>query len=310
MQLYHSFAELRLTEPTILTIGKFNGMHLGHQALLKQVVTRAHEVAAISAAITFEPHPTLVLHPQHERVYLVPEDERRELIAAAGIDHLIVLRYDDALRQLTAEQFMRALCERINLRELWVGPEFRLGYRAQGTVEVLSELGQQLGYRINPITKLELGGATVSATRIRELLQDGRVAEIPALLGRPFALKGEVVKGDQRGRTIDFPTANVAVGERHLLPVDGVYACRVRIGDGSEHNAVTNVGVRPTFGMLSRTVESHLLDWSGDLYGQIVRVAFLERIRGERKFSGIDELRAQITRDADQARELLPGSQA
>ncbi len=305
MQLYHSLTQARLAEPTILTIGKFNGMHLGHQALLKQVVARAHEVNGCSAAITFEPHPTVVLHPQHERVYLAPEDERRELIAATGIDHLIVLRYDDALRHLTAEQFMRSLCERIALRELWVGPEFRLGYRAHGTVAVLAELGEQLGYRINPITKLEIAGAPVSATRIRELLQEGRVAEIPALLGRPFTVKGEVVKGDQRGRTIGFPTANVAVGERHLLPADGVYACRVRVGDNAEHDAVTNVGVRPTFGVLGRTVEAHLLDCSADLYGQIVRVAFLERIRGERKFSGIDELRAQIARDAQRARELL-----
>ncbi len=305
MQLYHSLTQVRLTEPTILTIGKFNGMHLGHQALLKQVVARAHEIDGCSTAITFEPHPTLVLQPQHERVYLAPEDERRELIAASGIDHLIVLRYDDALRQLTAEQFMRGLCERINLHELWVGPEFRLGYRAQGSVPVLAELGERLGYRVNPIIKLQIAGATASATRIRELLQEGRVAEIPTLLGRPFTLKGEVIKGDQRGRTIGFPTANVAVGERHLLPADGVYACHVRVQDNSEHDAVTNVGVRPTFGVLGRTVEAHLLDWSGDLYGQIARVSFLERIRGERKFGGIDELRAQIARDVERARELL-----
>jgi riboflavin kinase/FMN adenylyltransferase len=305
MQLHDSLAQVRLNQPTVLTIGKFNGLHRGHRALLGQVVERAQAIGAVSAAMTFVPHPTLVLQPQHTRVYLTSEEERRQLIAASGIDHLIVLRYDDELRQLTAEQFMQTLCLHINLRELWVGPDFRLGYRAQGTVEVLQGLGRELGYVVHPITKFEIEGAAVSASRIRELLQAGRVAEIPPLLGRPFALSGEVVKGDQRGRTIGFPTANVAVDGQHLLPNDGVYACRVKLADSSEHNAVTNVGVRPTFGTLSRTVEAHLLDWSGDLYGQIIRVTFLHYIRGERKFSGIDELKAQIERDATRARELL-----
>lgn len=305
MQLHQSLAEIQLTEPTVLTIGKFNGLHLGHRALLEQVVARSRAIGATSAAMTFLPHPTLVLQPQHSRVYLTSEDERRQLVADSGIDHLIVMRYDDELRQLTAEQFMQTLCSHINLRELWVGPDFRLGYRAQGTVEVLQAIGQELGFRVHPITKLEIGGAPVSASRIRELLQAGRVAEIPPLLGRPFSVAGEVVKGDQRGRTIGFPTANVAVDTHHLVPGDGVYACRVTLADQSKHNAVTNVGVRPTFGTLNRTVEAHLLDWNGDLYGQIIRVTFLNHIRGERKFSGIDELKTQIARDANRARELL-----
>jgi riboflavin kinase/FMN adenylyltransferase len=307
MQLYHSFAQVQIATPTILTIGKFNGLHLGHRALLQQVVARAQELGAASAALTFEPHPTVVLQPEHARVYLAPVDEQRRLMATTGIEHVIVLRYDDQLRQQSAEQFMRQLCAYINLHELWVGPEFRLGYRAQGTVEVLRSLGQQLGYTVHPITKLERAGTPISASRIRELLQVGRVAEVAPLLGRRFAVVGEVVKGDQRGRTIGFPTANVAVDPQHLLPADGVYACYVTLADGSEHPAVTNVGVRPTFGVLNRTVEAHLLDWSGDLYGQTIRVAFVERLRGEQKFSGIDELKAQIGRDADRARELLAG---
>lgn len=305
MQLYHALDEIQLSTPTILTIGKFNGMHLGHQALLEQVVARARELGAASAAVTFDPHPTLVLQPQHDRVYLATEAERLELMAATGIEHTLVLRYDDHLRQQSAAEFMQALCGRVALRELWVGPEFRLGYRAQGTVAVLEELGRELGYSVHPVTKVEVGGAPASATRIRELLQAGQVAAIPALLGRRFALRGLVVKGDQRGRTIGFPTANLAIGPHQLLPADGVYACVVTLPDGVEQPAVTNVGVRPTFGTLARTVEAHLLDWSGDLYDQTIAVAFAERIRGERKFSGIDELKAQIARDVDTARELL-----
>jgi riboflavin kinase / FMN adenylyltransferase len=305
MQIYHSFAEVQLETPTILTIGKFNGMHLGHRSLLEQVVARAGAIAGVSAALTFDPHPTLVLQPQIERVYLAPDAERQQTIAASGIEHLIVLRYDDALRQQTADVFMNALCDRISLRELWVGPGFRMGYKAQGTVSVLREIGKRLDFEVHTVDPVLVGDEPVSATRIRELLHAGHVDDVVALLGRHFAVVGEVVRGDQRGRTIGFPTANVAVGLHHILPADGVYACRVTLPDGLEHPAVTNVGVRPTFGLLQRTVEAHLLDWDGDLYGQQIRVAFVQRIRGEQKFSGIEELKAQIGRDAQRARELL-----
>jgi riboflavin kinase/FMN adenylyltransferase len=305
MQHYRSLEHVQITAPTVLSIGKFNGMHLGHQHLLAQVVARARQIGGESAALTFEPHPTLVLQPEHERVYLAPESERLALLDATGIDHLIVLRFDQTLMQLTAEAYMRNLCDHVNLRELWVGPDMRVGYQRQGTVEVLRQLGEQFGYTIHPIEKLLVEGAPISATRIRSLLQAGAVEQIPALLGRPFAVVGEVVQGDQRGRTIGFPTANIAVARHDLLPADGVYACRVTLADGAQHNAVTNVGVRPTFGVLNRTVEAHLLDWSGDLYGQQVRAAFIERIRPERKFSGIDELKAQIALDAARAREIL-----
>lgn len=305
MQLHTSLDSLRLAQPTILTIGKFNGMHRGHAYLLREVVGRARAINGTSAALTFEPHPALVLQPQIERVYLAPDAERVALMASSGLDHLITLPFDESLRRLTAEQFMDAIRARINVRELWVGPDFRLGYRAQGTVAVLREIGARSGFEVHAIAPLVIDGEPVSATRIRELLHAGCVGDVPPLLGRHFAVAGEVVHGDHRGRTIGFPTANVAVGERHILPADGVYACRVTLPDDSIHPAVTNVGVRPTFGVLSRTVEAHLLGWDGDLYGQPVRVAFIEHIRGEQRFSGIEELRAQIARDADRARDIL-----
>jgi len=305
MQHHQTLAQVHIDTPTILTIGKFNGMHLGHRYLLGQVVTRAKQLGGASVALTFDPHPTLVLQPEHQRVYLTPEAERLRLLTATQIDHLVVLTYDQQLRQRTAEEFMWQLCDHIHVRELWVGPDFRLGYRAQGTVEVLEALGKQLGYIVHPIEPFIVDGAPVSATRIRELLQTGYVDKVPPLLGRLFAVVGQVLKGDQRGRLLGFPTANVGVSEHHILPADGVYACKVTLPDGTEHLAVTNVGVRPTFGGLQRTVEAHLLNWSGDLYGQAVRVAFVTRIRGEQKFAGIDELKAQIGRDAARARELL-----
>ncbi|WP_026369773.1 bifunctional riboflavin kinase/FAD synthetase [Kallotenue papyrolyticum] len=305
MQCYRSLDQAATATPTILTIGKFNGMHLGHHYLLEQVVQRARAIGGLSMALTFEPHPTLVLQPEIERVYLAPERERLELMAATGLDRLVILTYDDALRRLSAEAFMTQVCRAIHVAELWVGPDFRMGYRAQGTLPVLTAIGERLGFAVHPVPPLLIDGAPVSATRIRELLHAGRVAEVPRLLGRPFTLEGEVVRGDQRGRTIGFPTANLAVDRHMVLPADGVYACMVRLPNGEQQPAVTNVGVRPTFGTLARTVEAHLLDWSGELYGQTLRVAFVERIRGEQRFSGIEALRAQIARDADQARALL-----
>lgn len=304
-QLYTTLDALHITMPTVLTIGKFNGMHCGHRYLLDQVVARAHALGGTSMAITFDPHPSVVLHPQYERVYLAPEHERRDLIAATGVEHLLVLPFDHELASWTAQAFMQRVCDHVDLRELMVGPEFRLGHRAQGTVEVLSAIGSTLGFTVHTVKPLDIGGERVSATRVRELVQAGAVDQVPALLGRVFAVEGPVVGGDRRGRTIGFPTANVAVDAQHVLPADDVYACRVALPNGETHPAVTNVGVRPTFGVLQRTVEAHLLDWSGDLYDQVVRVVFVARIRGEQKFSGIDALKEQIGRDVTRARELL-----
>ncbi len=280
-------------------------MHLGHRYLLERVVARARTIGGTSIALTFDPHPSFVLHPQYERVYLAPEQERRSLIEATGIEHLLIMCFDQALARWTAQQFMQRLCERIDLRELWVGPEFRMGYRAHGTLDVLQAIGVEHGFEIHIVEPLLIDGERVSATRIRELLQSGDVGSVPRLLGRPFTLQGPVVSGDRRGRAIGFPTANIAVDQKYVLPADGVYACRVTLPNGETHDAVTNIGVRPTFGLLARTVEAHLLDWSGDLYDQTIRAAFIERIRGEQKFAGIEELKAQIARDVEQAQKVL-----
>jgi riboflavin kinase/FMN adenylyltransferase len=303
MQVYTTLDHIQITAPTVLTIGKFNGMHVGHRYLLEQVVARAR--GGTSAAITFDPHPSFVLHPEHQRVYLAPEHERRALIAATGVEHLVILRFDAELAHWTASEFMQRICERMNLRELWVGPEFRLGHRAHGTLDVLRQIGQQQNFNVHPVEPLRIGGERVSATQVRELVQAGDMRAVPPLFGRPFALEGRVVGGDQRGRTIGFPTANVQVSAQHVLPADGVYACRVTLPDGATCAAVTNIGVRPTFGVLARTVEAHLLDWHGDLYGETLHVAFIQRIRGEQKFSSVDELKAQITQDVARAREIL-----
>ena len=292
--------------PTVLTIGKFDGVHRAHQQLVKTLVDRARSINAKSAVLTFDPHPDEVLRPERHLRYLTTINERAALLNQLGVDIMVVLHFNRAMASLTADAFMRWLCEHINLRELWIGPDFRLGYKAQGTPAVLAELGQTLGYTVQPIPQWTLDGEIVSSTAIRELLDAGDVAGAARYLGRPFAVTGMVVQGDQRGRTIGFPTANVSYSAKHMLPADGVYACRVCFEhDECDYPAVTNVGVRPTFGVLQRTVEAHIFDFNADVYDKMIQVQFIEHLRGERKFNGIQELVAQIQHDADQARKML-----
>lgn len=306
MQSYHSLIALPNDLPIALTIGVFDGVHLGHQQLLSEIKARARALQGASAVLTFEPHPDEVLHPDRPRQALYSLGERQQLLAQQGIDQLLILPFDQALAQRSAEQFMTDLCHHMCLRELWIGHDFRLGYKGSGTFSVLQSLGTQLGYTVHPITATLVDGVPISSTRIRQQLIAGDVVGAAQSLGRLFSIQGPVVHGDHRGRKLGFPTANIETPPTQLLPADGVYACRVQIAEeGTWLPAVTNIGVRPTFGVLNRTVEAHLLNWDGDLYGQALRVAFVARLRGEQRFPGIEALLAQIRQDVEQAQALL-----
>lgn len=304
MHTVYSLEQPVTDQPAVLTIGKFDGVHLGHQRLIDTAVERARSRGFASAVMTFDPHPDRVIRPDNPLRLLTTLDERGPLIAALGVDVLIVAPFTRETMATPAFDYMRQICTALPLGELWVGEGFALGRKREGDVPRLSEIGHDLGYTVGTVAAVHLNGEPVNSSRIRRLLAEGAVAETVPLLGRPFALTGTVEEGDRRGRTIGFPTANLAIDESHALPADGVYACYVFVRD-TALPAVTNIGVRPTFGSLRRTVEAHLLDWSGDLYGQVVRLAFVHHLRGERKFNGIDDLRAQITHDAQQARTLL-----
>jgi riboflavin kinase/FMN adenylyltransferase len=291
-----------------MTIGKFDGLHLGHQAMINTVQERARSQGIQSAVLTFDPHPGMVLRP-HQGIRLITTlEERIELIAAMGVDFLIIAPFNQTTMATPAYDYMQRICTALPLRELWVGQNFALGRKREGDIPRLREIGQDLGYTVGTIEPVMLGNERVSSSRVRDLLKEGDVAGIKTLLGRFFKLHSQIVTGDRRGHTIGFPTANLAVDDtRHALPADGVYACYAHV-EGREVPAVTNIGIRPTFGELRRTVETHLLDWSGDLYGQMLWLEFHQRLRGERKFASVDELVAQISRDAEQARALLlPG---
>ncbi|NTU83054.1 MAG: bifunctional riboflavin kinase/FAD synthetase [Chloroflexales bacterium] len=290
--------------PSVLTMGKFDGLHLGHRQLISTTVERANTLGLGSAVLTWEPHPNAVTRPGQPLQLLTSLEERIELIARFDPDLLLVVPFTRETMATSAEIYMRQIVAAVPIRELWVGEGFAMGKGRAGDVPSLMVIGAELGFAVGAVSKVIVGGAPVSASRVRELLRAGDVEGAIAVLGRPFGLRGVVVQGDQRGRVIGFPTANLRIDEAHVLPADGVYACRAYL-NGIGLPAVTNIGVRPTFDGLRRAVEAHLLDWSGDLYGQSIRVEFLHRLRGEQKFDGVEALVAQIQRDADHARELV-----
>jgi len=286
---------------TIMTIGVFDGVHRGHQHLIGGVVARAHALGAEAAVLTFDPHPDVIIRPDRPRALLTTLDERLRLIEALGVDRAIVLPFTPEVKELGAHDFMARICAAIALRELWVGYDFALGRKREGDLTRLGEIGEVLGYTLHPVGRFVDAGETVSSTVVRATLSEGDVATTARMLGRPFRISGPVVEGDRRGRTIGFPTANIAFAADQMLPANGVYVCEVVRGN-ARHPAVTNIGVRPTFDGTRRTLEAHLLDFSGDLYGETLGVDFLARLRGEQKFDGIAALVAQIQRDADAAR--------
>jgi riboflavin kinase/FMN adenylyltransferase len=301
-------------ERCVLTVGNFDGLHIGHQRIMRTVTSRARALGGEAAVYTFEPHPRKVLQPERAPRLLTTLEQKLELLEAAGVDVAIVEPFDLEFARLPAERFVReVLFERIAPLEVYVGYDFRYGRDREGSMRTLTELGPHLGFSVTIVPEVKLGDRDVNSTRIRELLEQGCVEDAALLLGRRYTIRGRVVAGERRGRSLGFPTLNLAA-ENEVLPQSGVYACLVRFLDegappaGSVHGAVTNVGRRPTFGDLEKPLtEAHLLDFSADVYGRRVEVAFAARLRGEQRFPSVDALRAQIARDAEAARSRLAG---
>jgi len=309
MEVVQGWVKLPPSPGVVLTIGVFDGVHLGHQALIRRVVERARALGGRAVVLTFHPHPRSVVAPRSHWGYLCSLEERIARIAELGVDLLIVLRFTPELAATPAEAFVRELAGHMPLAELHVGADFGLGKDRRGDVALLERLGQELGFALHPAAPVCLDGRVVSSTHIRALIQAGQVAEAGRWLGRRFSLRGEVVPGAGRGSRLGFPTANLHLHSRQLLPADGVYAVWVRLppawGRPSLLPGLAYVGRRPTFGPGRRAVEVHLLDFSGDLLGWEVRAEFVERLRPEQTFPGPAELVAQMERDAAQARAIL-----
>ncbi len=304
MRLIDDLTRSQVDQQTVVTIGSFDGLHIGHQKLVRDIVDEAHRTGRASALVTFHPHPRAVLRPWLSPKVLTTPGEKAALAARWGLDIFVLLHFTAEVAHMPAPDFIRLLVERLHMAELWVGPDFALGRGREGDVPALREMGRQWGFALRVVAPVQIGSRVVSSTWVRELLATGQVAEARRLLGRPYSVAGEVVSGDRRGRCLGFPTANLAIRPERALPPNGVYAVYAQIGE-RRLPAVANIGERPSFNTGQHAVEVHILDYRGDLYGRDLVIEFVKRLRPERRFEDICELIRQINRDVARARDLF-----
>jgi riboflavin kinase / FMN adenylyltransferase len=308
MRLFHGTDNAEIQRPTVLTLGVFDGLHLGHQLIVRTVVERASATGAVPTVITFDPHPRAVLHPESAPPLLQTLDQKVEGFGVLGIEQTIVIRFDKEFSQIRAEDFLRSVVEeRLQAKEVYLGCGFAFGHDREGNIELLRRVSRELGFFADEVPEVQIRSQRVSSSRVRRLLAEGKVNLARRLLGRPYGVEGLVERGAERGRGLGFPTANLHPRNR-VIPRNGVYVTGTLI-DGQWRRSITNVGVRPTFGGdLEPSVETFVMDWAGDLYGDVVRVRFLHRLREERKFGSIDELKTQIAKDVKRAQSYFERS--
>ncbi len=301
MKLFHGTENAEIQRPTVVTLGVFDGLHLGHQQIMKTVVERANALSAVPTVITFDPHPRAVLHPENSPPMLQTLDQRLGSFEVLGIEQAIVIRFNRDFASTDAEKFLReVIFQRLKAQEVYLGKGFAFGKNRAGNIDLLKKISIELGFVAEEVPEIQLRRQRISSSQIRKLLADGKVNLARRMLGRPYGVEGLVIHGDKRGRTIGFPTANLKPKNR-VIPKNGVYVTSTLI-EGEWRRSITNIGIRPTFeNGLEPSVETFILDWDGDLYDDVIRVRFLHRVRDEKKFSGIDELKAQIKKDCDVA---------
>lgn len=289
---------------SVLTLGNFDGLHIGHRKIIRKVVERAKARGCPSVVYTFEPHPLKVVSPQKSPPLILDLDDKVRLIEGLGVDFLVLARFTREFAERHPREFVEdVLVRKLSAREVWVGHDFSFGRGRAGTVAHLKDLGVELGFSVHVIPAYKKLGGVVSSSRIRGLIKEGRVREAAALLGRDYSVKGRVVKGANIGRGIGFPTANLKATSE-IVPGDGIYAARASFS-GRTLPAVVNIGVAPTFGGKDRCVEVHIFDFNGSIYGRKLEVSFVRRLRSERAFATKDALVKQIEKDARKARKIL-----
>lgn len=305
MRLFHGTDNADIQRPTVLTLGVFDGLHLGHQLIMRTVVERARETGSVPTVITFDPHPRAVLHAASAPPLLQTLDQKVEGFGVLGIEQTIVIRFDEKFSQTRAEEFLcDVVKERLHAKEVYLGRGFAFGHDREGNIELLSRVSQKLGFFADEVPEVQFRNQRVSSSRIRKLLGEGNVNLARRLLARPYGVEGRVEHGARRGSTLGFPTANLHPKNR-VIPRNGVYVTGALV-DGQWRRSVTNVGVRPTFGGdREPSVETFVMSWAGDLYGDVVRVRFLHRLRDERKFGSLEELKRQIDNDVKRAQSYF-----
>jgi riboflavin kinase / FMN adenylyltransferase len=304
VQIAKELAKVKPQKEMLLTIGIFDGVHLGHQRLLTHLRDEARRKGRLSGVITFKSHPEAVLSKENQLLWLDDLETRVRLLRDVGIDVVVTLPFSPELAQLTARSFVQLLKDNLKMRGLIVGPDFALGRGREGDAEKLRILGKEMGFSVEVIPAVVLDGQVVSSSAIRKALAQGDVEKVGKLIGRLFSLTGQVVSGDGRGRTLGFPTANLELKAEQALPSDGVYATIAHVG----HHlmpSVTNIGVRPTFEGSKHLVETYIFDYEGDLIGQKFTIDLVDKIRDEKRFDTEEKLKAQISRDVEQARLTL-----
>ena len=305
MQHYRSLDDIAL-QNSWLTIGVFDGVHRGHQEILANLTAGAHQNGAPAVVLTFWPHPAVVLGKRYDLKCLTTPEERADLLGALGVDAVITQPFTPDFANLSAFDFMRRVSRRLGLRSLWIGYDFALGHNREGNLERLTEIGHELGYSVQAIGPVKNGEDVLSSSLIRQRIREGNVSRAAENLGRFYNLTGPVVHGDGRGRKINIPTANIDYPKDKVIPVNGVYATWAWV-DGQRYPAASNIGINPTFTPDKQTpnVEAHILDFDRDLYGQEVKLEFVEYLREELKFDSVEALLEQIHADIEKTRKIL-----
>jgi riboflavin kinase/FMN adenylyltransferase len=305
MKVYYDLKECTETLPhPVVTMGNFDGIHRGHQEIFRLLRQEAEANHGTALVITFHPHPLKVLHPERAPRLITNLQDRVELMGCCGIEHVLCLPFDEEFARWEAERFVREiLVQKLGIKKVLVGEDFRFGKNREGGINFLKKRGEPFGYAVQKIEPVRVDGMEISSTRIRQSIQEGRIRESTAMLGRPYNISGTVVTGDKRGRTLGFPTANLAT-EAELLPPNGIYAVRVVLGEHSRPG-VANLGIKPTFTGRRFSIEAHIFEFDQDIYGEFMRMEFVDWIREERSFPDANALAEQIGRDAQQAREIL-----
>jgi riboflavin kinase/FMN adenylyltransferase len=305
MEVFRDIEDFRRPElKTVVTMGNFDGIHLGHQALVGNAVAEAKQLRTKSVVFTFEPHPLKLLAPERAPRMIVNHQDKMDMLQALGVDAVIVQTFDHRFASIQAEDFVRRyLLERLNLSKIWLGRDLRFGRARQGDAEDLIRWGTELGFGVGIVEPILVQGKRISSSRIRQLIEQGRVDEVQPMLGRYHFISGRVVSGHRRGRNMGFPTANLA-SATELLPGDGIYATILELQNRCGLS-VSSVGRNPTFGEGSRTIEAFILDFAGDIYGEAVKLSFVQRIREERMFAQIEDLVSQMREDVQAARAIF-----
>ena len=304
VQLVSELSTFTPERETLLTIGVFDGVHLGHRHLIRKLTQRAAEGNFLSGVVTFNSNPKAVLSPRTKLARLTTLEERASLLKGLGIDLVIPLTFTTEVAALSAREFVLYLKRYLKMRGLVIGPNFALGRGREGNAAALQSLGRELGFTVEVVKPLMVESSLVSSTAVREALARGDMKSTNRLLGRNFSLSGPVAAGVERGHVLGFPTANIQFDAGQAMPEDGVYVTLAHLGE-KVYQSVTNIGVKPTFGKGERTVEVHILGFTGDLYGRRLTIELVERLRAEIKFAGPEELSAQIKKDVEQAKTIL-----